>query len=235
LKKELNTIVYEFSIPFSELEITSKKILKFIRSDNSSLDEYSNIFLEDFLIECENRAEVRGGFVVISDKNFRVTGDRFYIDKVEFLSQKIITSRLRKASSVVLFAATAGNYFEEYSKKLILGGDLFSGFLVDSAASEVAEAAAEWIQNKIELYASDLSHKITSRYSPGYCGWNVGEQHKLFSFFPDNFCGIRLTESALMIPIKSVSGIIGTGKEVKKEDYQCEICDDQNCFRRNII
>ncbi|MCK7538940.1 MAG: hypothetical protein MZV63_52410 [Marinilabiliales bacterium] len=47
---------------------------------------------------------------------------------------------------------------------------------------------------------------ITNRFSPGYCGWDVAEQHKLFSFFKDNFCGITLTESALMNPVKSVSG-----------------------------
>jgi hypothetical protein len=74
--------------------------------------------------------------------------------------------------------------------------------------------------------------KITNRYSPGYCDWNVGEQHKLFSFFPDNYCGIRLTPSALMDPVKSVSGIIGIGENVKRNDYTCRVCDMKDCIYR---
>jgi cobalamin-dependent methionine synthase I len=38
-------------------------------------------------------------------------------------------------------------------------------------------------------------------------------QHKLFLALLKNYtCGISLTESSLMLPVKSVSGIIGLGK-----------------------
>jgi hypothetical protein len=74
--------------------------------------------------------------------------------------------------------------------------------------------------------------KITNRYSPGYCGWDVSDQHKLFSLLPNNFCGIKLTENALMIPIKSVSAVIGIGKNVERKDYQCSICEIEFCYKR---
>jgi hypothetical protein len=61
----------------------------------------------------------------------------------------------------------------------------------------------------------------------------VADQHKLFSFFPANCCGISLTDSALMHPIKSVSGIIGLGKEVKFREYTCDLCSQVECFHRN--
>lgn len=61
----------------------------------------------------------------------------------------------------------------------------------------------------------------TNRFNPGYCGWDVTEQHKLFSLMADNYCGIRLTESALMDPVKSGSGFIGIGKSVKRVPYTC--------------
>jgi hypothetical protein len=76
---------------------------------------------------------------------------------------------------------------------------------------------------------------MTNRFSPGYCGWNVKDQFTLFSFFPEKFCGIELTDSALMVPVKSVSGIIGLGENVQKKAYPCDVCTMQNCYRRGIV
>ena len=83
----------------------------------------------------------------------------------------------------------------------------------------IAEAASDIMQNELGKSAAISGNKITNRYSPGYCGWQVAEQHKLFQLIPDNYCGIRLTESALMDPEKSVSGIIGIGENVKINPY----------------
>ena len=45
-------------------------------------------------------------------------------------------------------------------------------------------------------------------------------------------CGIRLTDSSLMIPIKSVSGVIGVGTDVRKLEYTCGLCTYENCYRK---
>jgi len=36
-----------------------------------------------------------------------------------------------------------------------------------------------------------------------------------------------------MKPVKSVSGIIGIGRDVKYAPYQCHACEDKNCIYRN--
>jgi hypothetical protein len=74
---------------------------------------------------------------------------------------------------------------------------------------------------------------ITNRYSPGYCNWSVSEQKLLFSFLPDGFCGIKLNDSALMTPIKSISGIIGIGQNVKMNEYNCNHCGVKDCTYRS--
>ena len=43
---------------------------------------------------------------------------------------------------------------------------------------------------------------------------------------------VRLNESALMWPVKSVSGIIGLGENVSYHDYACRLCQLTHCFRR---
>jgi hypothetical protein len=38
-----------------------------------------------------------------------------------------------------------------------------------------------------------------------------------------------------MIPIKSVSAIVGLGNDVIKEDYNCELCDIDFCYKRDKV
>ena len=116
-------------------------------------------------------------------------------------------------------------------------GDFVKGYIADVVGSEIVESAMDKIQDDLEQQMETQGLHITDRYSPGYCGWSVGEQHKLFSFFPENFCGISLTPSSLMLPIKSVSGVIGIGLDVSRKGYVCQHCDMVNCIyreKRNI-
>lgn len=111
-------------------------------------------------------------------------------------------------------------------------GDLLEGYIYDVAGSEIVEAAADLMQAELDKTMASEGRKITNRFSPGYCGWNVSEQHKIFQLLPGTFCGIRLTASALMDPEKSVSGMIGIGKNVRHLPYTCSICDMKDCIYR---
>ena len=130
-----------------------------------------------------------------------------------------------------LFAVTIGHEFDKWSKNTFNSGDPLGGFIIDLIGSELAESTADWIENKIVSMAKIENKKCSNRYSPGYCGWNVSEQHKLFSFFPENFCGISLTETALMKPHKSVSGIIGISETIIRRDYPCDVCNVSHCYK----
>ena len=112
--------------------------------------------------------------------------------------------------------------------------DFLRGYVYDVIGSEIVEAACDLMQAELENAAVASGNKITNRYSPGYCGWNVSEQHKLFQLIPYNYCGIKLNESALMDPEKSVSGFIGIGENVKNNAYMCKICDMKDCIYRKL-
>ncbi|KAB2838638.1 MAG: hypothetical protein F9K45_11080, partial [Melioribacteraceae bacterium] len=96
------------------------------------------------------------------------------------------------------------------------------------------EACANALHEHIKEKMLRNNLKTTNRYSPGYCNWKVNEQHLLFSLLPKNFCGIKLTDSALMLPIKSISGIIGIGEKVKYSEYSCNECNIKDCTYRTI-
>lgn len=52
---------------------------------------------------------------------------------------------------------------------------------------------------------------------------------------PAGVCDVTLTESCLMYPIKSVSGLIGFGEQVKNKVHECDLCDKRaECLQRKL-
>jgi len=177
--------------------------------------------------------EVRAEYRLIKNIRFYPEEKIIEAEGVVFAVKPIIFNQLKDAEEVALFICTAGPEIGVRSRRSMKEGDLLRGYIYDVIGSEVVESAADRMQSELQAAAAERGKTITNRFSPGYCGWDVAEQHKLFSFFRDNFCGITLTESALMNPVKSVSGIIGIGRDVKFAPYQCHRCEDNNCIYRN--
>jgi hypothetical protein len=231
---ELINQSFEFELPADELRIERESIESWLGEKITASPEIK-LQVDEILKDLSKYTKIRCGFKVLDPSQFRVIkGFMFYSD-LTFNLEKIISTRLLKSETIAIFTATAGNGLESEARKLMSKGDLLEGYIFDSIGSETAEGAAAWIEKMIDKTAEEHGLKTTSRYSPGYCGWSVKEQHMLFSLLPESFCGILLTESALMYPIKSVSGIIGLGKEVTKEDYQCSVCDYTDCFRHHKL
>ena len=145
---------------------------------------------------------------------------------------RIIERQLRGAEAYALFICTAGTAFEEYQQRLKDEGDMVRVFIADALGSVIAEKCADQMEIALQENIDKLGWKHTNRFSPGYCGWHVSEQQILFPLFNGHTCGVQLTDSSLMVPIKSVSGIIGLGTEVRHLDYTCGLCDFKQCYKR---
>ena len=152
------------------------------------------------------------------------------INNINFEINKILFGQLKKAGSLAFFLCTAGAEIGIRSGRSMAEGDPLKGYIYDMIGSIIVDAAADRMQAELENTIVSSGNKITNRYSPGYCGWDVSEQHKLFRLLPGNYCGIRLTDSALMDPVKSISGIIGIGKNVRYNQYTCSLCDMKECL-----
>lgn len=158
------------------------------------------------------------------------------VENIELQTGPIITPYLIDASQYVIFVVTVGQEFQSYQNEIKLSGDIYKEFLLDSIGTAIAEASVKFLCEKIEREVSILNYKISYPYSPGYCGWNVSQQQILFSLLPPNPCGVSLNDSSLMYPIKSVSGIIAVGNNIKKRKYGCELCGKVDCYKnRNKV
>ena len=176
---------------------------------------------------------IKAEYIIFPEISLNREEKSLQIEGVTFNIKPIIYRQIKDAEEAALFICTAGPVIGEMSHNSMKGGDLLKGYVYDVIGSEVVEAAADLMQEELRKSMAVPGKGITNRFSPGYCGWDVAEQHQLFSFFKDNFCGITLTESALMNPVKSVSGVIGVGRNARYTPYQCKLCDDKNCIYRN--
>jgi hypothetical protein len=147
---------------------------------------------------------------------------------------KIIMNQLRGAEGYALFIATCGEAFERFLQQLKAEGDMVRVFIADAMGSVIAEKCADEMEKNLQLSIDKLGWKHTNRFSPGYCGWHVSQQQLLFPLFNGQTCGVTLTDSSLMLPIKSVSGIIGVGEKVRKLDYTCGLCNFEKCYKRKL-
>lgn len=174
----------------------------------------------------------QGGFKIFDSQSVSFSKDYFRVKDQTFNCGKIITSNFKKCESLSIITVSLGNKISDEIRELMDSGDILAGFILDKIASEIVEQYADKIEEMISNLCNTQNLKITNRYSPGYCGWDVKEQQKLFALLPEKFCGISLTDSSLMIPIKSISAVIGIGKNAEKKDYQCSICDIEFCYKR---
>jgi hypothetical protein len=177
---------------------------------------------------CSIKAEYR----IFDDILFNDPDKTVSVNNITFDIKKIIYGQLKKSESAAIFLCTAGEEIGKMSRWAMKSGDLLEGYIYDVVGSEIVEAAVDLMQNDLEKSIASSGNKITNRFSPGYCGWDVSEQQKLFQLLPGTYCGIRLTDSSLMDPEKSVSGIIGIGKNVRHLPYTCNICDMKDCIYR---
>lgn len=155
---------------------------------------------------------------------------------VDLHIKSIIARQLRGSEAYALFVATAGIEFEDFQRQLVEEGDMVKVFIANALGSVITEKCADKMEQLLQEAIDKLNWHHTNRFSPGYCAWHVSEQQILFPLLGNTApCGIELTDSSLMIPIKSVSGILGLGKKVRKNEYSCGLCEYEKCYKRNEL
>jgi hypothetical protein len=145
-----------------------------------------------------------------------------------------------KADRLALFAVTVGHDAHGKINELFRHNDFALGSMLDSVASAGVERAADFVEAHFSAIGKDRYDidcaMVTMRYSPGYCGWHVSGQNKLFEFLRPGDIGITLRDSFLMEPLKSVSGVLiqGHAEIHKVEDKYpfCSQCETHSCQER---
>ena len=221
-----------FQFNFSDLNLNVTQIEQVLGYKDGESQETISELIHKLLEETESACSIKAEYRVLPIEKFDDSEKSIRINGLVFNVRKIVYGQIKKSERIAVFLCTAGPELSIRSRAAMKDGDLLTGYVYDVIGSEVVEAAVDLMQDSLQEAMSAEGKKITNRYSPGYCGWDVVEQHKLFQLMPYNYCGIKLNDSALMTPEKSVSGFIGIGENVKQLPYTCDFCDLKDCIYR---
>ena len=217
----------------TDILIEPGDILRLLGNQHDTIDEHTKTIVDQYIEKSLEASTPRGAYL-ISDALVIRSAPEITLPGIIFHPGRIIWRMLKHTEKIALFMVTAGPEPETLVRSLMEKGNYLEGYIADLVASSIVEGIADLLEKHVRLYAESLGMKITNRYSPGYCSWNVEEQQKLFSLFPENCCGISLSSSSLMNPVKSATGIIGIGTKVMYRDYICDICTMKNCHFRKV-
>jgi hypothetical protein len=157
-----------------------------------------------------------------------------FIEGSIVFESEVIAKLLKPCSKLALLIATIGSRLEEMVGQLSVHKRLLQASVLDAIGSVAVENVANIVQEKIRKEACEQGYVISRRFSPGYCDWTIRQQTEVFRAMNGNNAGVQLTESLLMVPQKSISGIIGIGTSQSRVDRYnpCTTCNKQNCIGR---
>ncbi|MBU2536142.1 MAG: vitamin B12 dependent-methionine synthase activation domain-containing protein [Chloroflexota bacterium] len=211
------------SIP---IELSLEAVIKRMRLRNRSDNILGQI--REMLDIARPIAKPKAVFDVsyIENKN----GDSMEIGGVEFTS-RVLRINLDKVERVFPYVVTCGRELDEID---IPSTDFIKGYYLDQIKETAVVLARQYVEGDLKKrYALGQ----LSRMAPGAGAgddWPITQQKGLFSIFGgrekvEELIGVRLTDSFLMVPIKSVSGIFFP-TEVSFES--CQICPREQCIGR---
>ena len=222
----------EFDIPFADLNIGFAGLAQALGYPSDRAVGRVKQAIEDALALGPLHSRTRAGFVIMEPGQIEIHDESLKCAGVTFHAGATIARQLQGVETMALFLASAGSGIEDLSRSLMAAGEPLKGYVFDTLGSEIAERAADRLMANLSLHVRPRRWGLTNRFSPGYCGWPVADQQHLFTLLPEGFCGVRLTPSSLMVPLKSVSGVIGLGPQAVFAPYPCAECVQADCFKR---
>ena len=140
------------------------------------------------------------------------------------LTSRVLAKNLEKIGRVFPYIVTIGSALEDEAATHGMLERLFLENAADIAITLARVHLEKYVAKKYEL--GNVSH-----LGPGQLDWPIQQQKELFSFFKnaEGSVGVTLTETCMMKPRKSVSGIIFP-KEVTF--VACQLCPRENCPSR---
>ncbi len=123
------------------------------------------------------------------------------------IKSKNLAKRFSRVQKVTLFLATIGQGLTtliENDEREISDSVIF-----DAIGSEAVESTVRWFHKNLFLRAKKKGFKITGRYSPGYGDFSIECQKWFVKNLRGDKMGIRITDNYMLVPEKSITGVIG--------------------------
>ncbi len=200
-----------------DMETLAKRLR--LRNPNKQIEEMTQELIELARPIAKPKAIYKVAY--IDSKN----GDSVDIDGVRFTS-RVLRVNLDKVERVFPYIATCGM---ELNEMTVPTSEFMKFFILDAIKEATLRMAINHLNDYVKKkYAlRDISHMNPGSLSD----WPLTQQKNLFSLFGnvEDLIGVRLTDSSVMRPLKSVSGIYFPTK-IRFES--CQLCSREKCIGR---
>jgi hypothetical protein len=153
----------------------------------------------------------------------KIEGDQVTIDGT-VITSRVVRMNLEHVGRVFPYIVTAGTERDDME----LSKDQ-SAMLLDQVKTVVVSKAYQFLRTHL---AEKYGIKKLSSVAPGRLDeWPLTQQRELFSLFGDNVnkIGVHLTKTCLMVPVKTVSGLLFPSEAGFES---CELCSREKCMGR---
>jgi hypothetical protein len=209
----LNTITLD-DIPF-QIDVGDLRTKSRVKEESRRADDLRRL-VETAQAIGKPKALYKVAFVESKDTNTVV------VDGVTFTS-RVLRVNLESAHRVFPFVATCGMELEDWARSI---DDLLQRYWAETISEMALRAARQALD---EHLVGRYQPGPISAMNPGSLGdWPLREQRPLFALLgdPHHSIGVRLMDSFLMVPIKSVSGILFPTQE---SFASCQLCPREAC------
>lgn len=209
-----------------DLVIDKNEVLRYLGYGSKKVDEITNDMIDNCVDEILELIKTNFVYNIyeIKKKNRNI----FLKNSTLKLEGEDIYSHLQNSQKCAIMAVTLGSEVDRrikyYSKS-----DLTKSIVFDALATTAVEALCDRVEAVIKKIALNNGYTTTSRYSPGYGDLPIEIQPKILNLLDTSkHIGLTVTDSCILIPRKSVTALIGIGKDLKTQPTSCKNCTVYN-------
>ena len=157
----------------------------------------------------------------------RREGETLWIDGIEF-SSPALAVLLGSTNRVIAYVVTCGRELEEVVPQ---DGSSLEKLALDTIGNLILRSSCQEMERRI---AKHCRLGMTGRIGPGAGDgelWAIDEQPKLFRLLGEtaSTLGVQLTKDHLMLPMKSLSGLLFSTEDAFSA---CQLCRSEGCSMR---
>jgi len=224
-----------------KLKIDEEEVLRYQGYHRNKAGKTGEIILETTRKEIEQGYclfEPKGIYSKVMIRNVSSEGRINLENGLHLEINNSMLNLLRGTSYLAFGLSTIGNHLEEKVAELFTKNEYLKAIALDAVGTVASKYLSNYIQSLICQEARGQNFQTTKYFSPGSVDWDISQQKIIFEIIPADKIGVRLTESCMMLPKKSLSWVIGIGKEIiipSKGNDSCKICLAENCqFRKTF-
>jgi hypothetical protein len=131
------------------------------------------------------------------------------LDGAHTFGSRLLARVLGEACEAYAVVLTIGDALEQRVDALFQEQAALEGFLLDTAGWAAVMRLAQAVRQGLLADERSRGRSLTHRVAPGYGDWPLEEQSALLRLFGDAPLPVALTEYSLLLPRKSVSGVLG--------------------------